>query len=766
LGSLSGEEMLVPTGFILLHGWENVMRVMKNPFAFQRTKIRRIHSRQCNGLGLAVAVTVLSAPRLSAAGTSQWIGGTSDWNNANNWSPVGVPAFNDDVNLTNTLGLSQTITYDYTGSISLGVLFLEATGGNGSENLSMSANSLTDDGEGIGGFAGAPSNGVGAVNQSGGTNTITGGGSLLLGYNGSGDGASEPDQGSYTLGGTGVLSVSGEEVVGNYGIGTLNQYGGSNSATDVFVAAGPGSTGTYMLSGTGVLTVSGVESCGVPGGSDDYLEGSIYQSGGTNTIAGGINGNLNVGILGMYALSGTGLLSVSGTEQIGTGNLYTVTPGVFNQSGGSNIASAVNIGNVEYISGEYILSGGSLAVNGNVNIASAGAVPGLGAAATGVLTVSGSGTVTIGGELETSSRYATVNLAGGTINTSAINFSGASPPPLIWTSGTLDLTSTVTFDPLGSSTTGAAFGSSLSVGANQTFIITGNEGLGGTGAFTLTLNSGGTHTVTGTLTVNSKGTLTQNGGSLSAATLSGNFTQIGGTAAFGQITSGKIAISGGQTTLASNAGVSELGGLTVSGSGTLDVTNNTLFISYASQSPASAIQSYLASGYNGGNWNGPGIISSTVANLNAGQSAVAYSVGYADGSDGITGVPSGEIEIMPTLAGDAKMQGNVVFGDFQLLSQYFGQTGTTWDEGDFTYNGTTNFGDFQLLSQNFGANASALTAGEIASLNSFATQFGDTLAANPDRIGFQLISVPEPASAGLLALTGLSLLSRRRRAKD
>jgi len=118
---------------------------------------------------------------------------------------------------------------------------------------------------------------------------------------------------------------------------------------------------------------------------------------------------------------------------------------------------------------------------------------------------------------------------------------------------------------------------------------------------------------------------------------------------------------------------------------------------------------------------------------------------------------------MPTLAGDAKMQGIVVFGDFQLLSQYFGDSGTTWDEGNFTYGSGTNFGDFQLLSQNFGANSSALTAGEIASLDSFAAEFGDQLIANPGGSGFSLVSVPEPASVGGLAALAVGIFIRRRR---
>jgi hypothetical protein len=168
-----------------------------------------------------------------------------------------------------------------------------------------------------------------------------------------------------------------------------------------------------------------------------------------------------------------------------------------------------------------------------------------------------------------------------------------------------------------------------------------------------------------------------------------------------------ILINGGLLQLLGNSVID--GSVTIQNGGDLDVESASLIINYAGGSdPISAIQSYLASGYNGGAWNGSGIISSSVAAENAGQSALIYGVGYADGADGIVaGLPSGQIEIMPTLAGDAKLQGNVVFGDFQLLSQYFGQSGG-WDEGNFTYGSEVNFGDFQLLSQNFGQ-ATSLT---------------------------------------------------------
>ncbi|HUB24232.1 MAG TPA: PEP-CTERM sorting domain-containing protein [Tepidisphaeraceae bacterium] len=228
-----------------------------------------------------------------------------------------------------------------------------------------------------------------------------------------------------------------------------------------------------------------------------------------------------------------------------------------------------------------------------------------------------------------------------------------------------------------------------------------------------------------------------------------------------------VSVYGGTLKLAGGGSAFTLSSLTVSTGATLDLGGNAVILDYsnAPSDPISTIVSYLTDGYNGG-WASGEITSSSVASLNGSQKGLDYSIGYADGADGITtAVPSGEIDVMATIAGDAKLQGNVVFGDFQVLAQYFGQSGG-WDQGDFTYSGVVTFGDFQLLAQDFGANTNVLLTGaEMASLNNFAAEFGDRLTANADGVGFQIVAVPEPATIALLtAGTGL-LLTRRRRAR-
>lgn len=139
-----------------------------------------------------------------------------------------------------------------------------------------------------------------------------------------------------------------------------------------------------------------------------------------------------------------------------------------------------------------------------------------------------------------------------------------------------------------------------------------------------------------------------------------------------------------------------LASLNISSTGQLDLTNNTMYINYATGTdPASQIQAYLASGYNSGNWNGYGIISSDA-------DSSTYALGWADGNSvTVGGLSAGSIEVMYTLYGDANLDGVVNFTDFQIQQNNYNQAGV-WSQGDFNYSGVANFTDYQFLQNNYG----------------------------------------------------------------
>jgi hypothetical protein len=193
--------------------------------------------------------------------------------------------------------------------------------------------------------------------------------------------------------------------------------------------------------------------------------------------------------------------------------------------------------------------------------------------------------------------------------------------------------------------------------------------------------------------------------------------------------------------------------LLITGNGALDVNNDHLIITYGASDPIATIAGYIKSGYNGGGWNGPGIISS-VALTN--PSSLLYGVGYADGKDGVVaGLSSGQIEVAYTLLGDANLDGIVNSADFNILVANYNQNVTGWDQGDFYYDGLVNSADFNALAANFNQGVSGIaTAGDMAALGAFAVANGLPLPTS---------SVPEPSSAAMIVMAGLGILFRRRR---
>ena len=147
-------------------------------------------------------------------------------------------------------------------------------------------------------------------------------------------------------------------------------------------------------------------------------------------------------------------------------------------------------------------------------------------------------------------------------------------------------------------------------------------------------------------------------------------------------------------------------GLSITGTGALNVTDNDVIIDYTGASPLSAITALLSNGYDNGGWLGSGGIHSFSAAV-----AGNRGVGVAEATDLFGAFPatfSGQpvdntaILLKYTAYGDADLDGTVNLQDFNRLAANFGQTPRRWVHGDANYDGTVNLVDFNRLAANFG----------------------------------------------------------------
>jgi len=256
----------------------------------------------------------------------------------------------------------------------------------------------------------------------------------------------------------------------------------------------------------------------------------------------------------------------------------------------------------------------------------------------------------------------------------------------------------------------------------------------------VTVNSGQILKPSGSGTINYDSSITLG---TSAAMTIGNST-----------TATNLSIAAGATASITGSGT-VLQVSSLSNSGAIDIGTDAMIINYGSgNDPIASVAAWIASGYANGAWTGTGIRSSA-----AQTNSASYGIGYADSADpgNPADLPSGTIEILYTLLGDANLDGKVNGADFTLMATNFNDSVTAgWDQGDFNYDGAVNGGDFVLLADNFNqfASQSTVSAADLAALDSFA-------ASN----GISLSSVPEPRSAAVLCLAGLAILRRQSRSK-
>ncbi len=509
----------------------------------------------------------------------------------------------------------------------------------------------------------------------------------------------------------GVLHVAASSAVSDPpgGIGTLNMSGGSFAITgpNAFFVVGDGGAGTFNFSGGNVTTnfynigqnfgAVGVvnHTAGAATANFAWVVGEVSRganvydlSGGTVTVIGAgdiVPGNLNLGssagAKGTLKVRGTGVASVANNAVLGGGN---VSGGTLEVSGGTLAVGANGIGNGQLIAGDngtgtFILSGGHVSTDFLTFGQNTGAL--------------GIGTQT-GGNL-----IVRTNVSVGESSTGANVF--------VVTGGTLTVGTGLT-------------GGSIFVGANGngTFRVGGTANVTSVGPITNALAGTGTVIVTG--------------GSLTSGGLINNslYTQSGGTASVGPVTGvGQIVSTGGSLTAASirqgtlqisgtgavavsadgtSTGLSVVNDLSVSGSGKLNLTNNSLVVDYTAATPFAAVRAAIITGYNGGSWNGNGINSSAAA------ANPAFALGYGEasvvlGAGGGTffdqAVDATAVLVRYTRSGDANLDGAVNLDDFTALAASFGGA-SVWTTGDFNYNGVTNLDDFTALAANFGQSAS------------------------------------------------------------
>ena len=264
-------------------------------------------------------------------------------------------------------------------------------------------------------------------------------------------------------------------------------------------------------------------------------------------------------------------------------------------------------------------------------------------------------------------------------------------------------------------------------------------------ASAVTVSPGGTLAVVSGVSMRSPA-VTLEGGRLISPSLAVNdsagiasLTIAGGTLAG---TTNLAVGEGGRMTLPSGGrltvGVSQLSVAETAGGGLLDLGSGQVTVAAGGISEAE-LRVDLIAGRNGGGWDGPaGIVSSLAA-----ASGGTRTVGYRFDGNGVARVSF-------AAAGDADLDGKVDVFDLVTVdaSGTYGSGGAAgWSDGDFTYDGVTNV--FDLVSVD--------TAGGYgAGVYLPAAALGDVPAA---------AAVPEPAmtAAGLaIGLVALRTLARRR----
>lgn len=595
--------------------------------------------------------------------TRTWTGNAdSNWSSSGNWIEGALTSANPLVFNTPT---NQPMNNDLSGYSAGGMTF--TTGG-----FTLNGNNLADTDR--------------IVSQAG-TNTIN----LNLSLTGNGT-QIEVDAGSLVVDGniSAPLPVSGYQFVTKTGAGTLVLNGVNDLQSGMIVDAGtvqikdisdnastsslgvPGQDGTAVsgllaiYNGTAIITGTGTQTTARSlytdqSGAEKNLD---IQNSSTTVISTG-EWRSNGALSNALTLTGPGTLALEGSDPFfaaATGdrayNFINVQAGMLQL--GRSVGSAVD-GITDIAPGATVQITGNDGTQIFVDLAGAYTDPGEAATVGGVQMS--------GGTFDLDGNNATINRLSSSIAGSKVTDS---------VSGTV---STLT---IGEQNSNAVDGSGNYAGIDATYVGSIEDGAGQLAITKVgpqsTVTLSGQNSYTGPTTVNE------------------------GKLVFGSSLthSSSVTIASGATMQLSSGGGKVLvtPSLTIQSGGTLDLTDNAAVINYDPNAgdPTAAISAAIASAYDNGLWDKPGITSSVAA------AAPGHALGWANNGalpTPYTGTYLGQSVdattdiIRYTYYGDANLDGVVNSTDLSMMVP--GATNATWAMGDFNYDGLVNADDFALL---------------------------------------------------------------------
>ncbi|UAY52834.1 MBG domain-containing protein [Ferruginibacter albus] len=638
-----------------------------------------------------------------------WDGGagTSNWGDANNWSPNGVPGSSDAV----TIASSTTVTINITNAV-CGSLQLGKVGGSSAQAGSLSfattgSPSLTISGALILGGTSSTNGSTGTVTfksgatltagslQVGGSNggntgiiTMTSGGTLIL----NGGITIGSDAGTWTPG-TGTLQLNATNTLPSTIFTTFNNLiinGGTTTSSGVAFTAGfvTVSAGNLILSATNV----------------DYgITNDLIVSSGatlTHSVNWDVAGKLlkvggNIAIDGTFAYTARSHVQmITGGKSVRTGNTSGSAFSILTFTHTSGTISASGLLNVnDNFWASFNTTGGTFSTNGQTVNANSGLLN-----AGGTINING-GTLNITGgfSVGTSTTNGAVTMSSGTLNTDGITIgTGATP--------------TGTFAQLGGT---ANVTGSVTINASSSYTCTNSPAINISGSWT---NNGAFSA--GTSTVNFNGTGTQTiGGSVSSTFNNLNMSGSGTLQlSFNTSITGNLAISSGvfdASTFTANRTASG-GSLTLSNGATLMMAGtNTLPSNYSTHS----IGATSTINYYGAN--------QTIANLNSSQvygNIVLAGSGtktFSATTKAITNnlsVSSGVIALFPS--SNTYTAGTLTLSGTGQLNGSYGGSASSATFKNSTYFGTTTSGILNVTT------STAPTVNTSGSLTAMSTTYG------------------------------------------